>query len=676
MHIEPVAPRSPVGKAKRKNYGTRILLGTVLATTLFYGASAYASTTSERYRDFFMQEVPGGEYIMTQVEDRQMDRDLVRKLSDKARRASGKAEDLQKRRAERMAEFARQQQEKAKELAAEAKETVQATTAKVADQAKTAAATVTESVKRASESVQTTVASTAQQAKAAVISSAEQARETAASSGRDVQQAGADSREAIKDAASKAKEAISDATNAVTPKIESQDVPFVRPNVPVDYQKPRQLDGRPQTPKVAPVQDYTGPPLPVGFQPPPGYAVPRPKVAKKPEAEQAPPPLPLVAPTVSEFTSSEPVLGQLASTIDNLSRFLNDSPSAVGDKGAREVLTTATLDLRALGERLGNVKEEERKKLEVQIEEKTREYSANLHEAERELVQRLEKQEDDWKSAFEIERKSLVDAYRQKLDGELAGQKELIEQRLQEEIVAQGIEMQRRWLREVKERVETERAGRLGKLENLQSEIQELGKTTLENSSWLDDNREVNKLWTAIRAAYDTSLDNRDSTPFFREVTALKNVSAKSPSTAGDAANAVETVLNSVPEHVQQAGIDTFPTLAAWFSDRIVPQIRKASLLPANGGFLSYLASSTFSNLLFQRLGFVQGEDVISTLSRAEWHLTHRDLESAAREVNQLTGWPKILARDWLESARRHLEVRQALQIAEAEAGLASLLIL
>jgi mitofilin len=121
--------------------------------------------------------------------------------------------------------------------------------------------------------------------------------------------------------------------------------------------------------------------------------------------------------------------------------------------------------------------------------------------------------------------------------------------------------------------------------------------------------------------------------------------------------------------------VESLPTLSSWFTDRLSPKIQKASLLPQNGGFVSYLSSAFLSNFLFTKVGFVQGEDVISTLSRAEWYLNHRDLESAAREVNQLAGWPKILARDWLEAARRHLEVRQALQVAEAEAGLASLLI-
>lgn len=614
-----------------------------------------------------MQEVPGGESIMTEVEDRQMDKDLVKKLSDKARRASGKTEEIVKQRAERMASFVKQQEEKAKTAAHTAAQAAKAKSADIATQAKSALSTAQDKIEKAAEVVKEKVVA------------AEKKVESAAVDGKEALKNASDkTKEAVKETADESKATLDRAADAIKPS-----TPLVGETVPVDYQRPRQLDATPQPPRVAPLETYTGPPLPIGFEPPPGYTV---KKATSPTAvpggpKPAPPPLPLVAPTVSQLSSSEPVLGQLASTIDNLAKYLNDSPTVVGDKGAREVLNTATLDLKSLGNRLNEVKEEERKKLETQIEAKTREYSSSLLQAERELVERLEKQEDDWKAAFESERKTLVDAYRQKLDGELAVQKELIEQRLQEEVVAQGVEMQRKWLRDVKERVETERAGRLGKIETLQTDIEQLSKTTLENSSWLDDNREVNKLWTALRAAWDASLDGRDATPFFREFAAVRNVAAKSPTNAStpgsDASEStIEVALASIPANIQESGVETFPTLAAWFTDRLVPKIRKASLLPINGGFITYLTSAAASSLLFQKIGFVQGGDVISTLSRAEWHLSHKDLDSAAREVNQLVGWPKILARDWLEAARRHLEVRQALQIVEAEAGLASLLIL
>ncbi|KAF9041983.1 hypothetical protein BDZ89DRAFT_303612 [Hymenopellis radicata] len=55
-------------------------------------------------------------------------------------------------------------------------------------------------------------------------------------------------------------------------------------------------------------------------------------------------------------------------------------------------------------------------------------------------------------------------------------------------VMAQGIEVQRRWIREVKIRVEEERGGRLAKLDQLSSELKRLERIALDNSTYLDEN--------------------------------------------------------------------------------------------------------------------------------------------------------------------------------------------
>ncbi|MCZ6909530.1 MAG: mitofilin family membrane protein, partial [Rickettsia endosymbiont of Ixodes persulcatus] len=559
VKVEPIEPGSPVGHIKkRKRWGLRIVLTSVLLTTLFYGGSVYFSQYSERYRDFFIEEMPLGESLVQLLEDRKTDKDLVKRLSEKAAQASGKQQELTKQRAERMAAFAREQAEKAKARAAEAAE-------KVKDTLQSGKEQVTQAATKIEKGIEENTAHLKQNVEAATEKAKDKAEEV---------------KESVAETVGSAKESVKEAVK----------VDYPKETLPVDYQRPRPLDASPQPPKVADAQPYTGPPLPLGFEPPPGYTLAKAKpVAEKAAVEAvvvAPEPLPLVAPTVSELSASEPVLGQLASTIDSLTRFLNDSPSIVENKGAREVINVAGIDLQSLGKRLEAVKEEERQKLAERLEEKAREFNQNLMHAEREMVERLEKQEDDWKTAFEHEREELVKAYREKLDGELSVQKEIIEQRLNEEVVAQGVEMQRRWLREIKEKVETERAGRLGKLEALQDGFEKLGKTTLENSSWLDDNRQVNKLWTAIRTSWQASVGGKDNTPFARELAALSNVAKRSPTSASlEEENTIDIVLSTIPDSVQAHGVESFPTLAGWFTDRLVPKIKKAAVFPQNGGF-------------------------------------------------------------------------------------------
>ena len=89
-----------------------------------------------------------------------------------------------------------------------------------------------------------------------------------------------------------------------------------------------------------------------------------------------------------------------------------------------------------------------------------------------------------------------------------------------------------------------------------------------------------------------------------------------------------------------------------------------SALVPdEDAGVLSYLASRALSSLQFKRHGLVVGDDVLSVLSRAEYYLNEKDLDKAARELNQLKGPAKTLVHDWLEAARKRLEVQQALDV-------------
>jgi MICOS complex subunit MIC60 len=178
-------------------------------------------------------------------------------------------------------------------------------------------------------------------------------------------------------------------------------------------------------------------PLPLGFEPPPGYSRPKAKKAAPATSESAKTseaaaaaalePLPLIAPAVSELAASEPVIQQLASTIDQLASYLNANPSAATN--AKEVLDVAKGDLTALSSRIDKVREEERTQLESKLDEQTREYTVKLLEMEMEAQDKLDMQEEDFRKFFEAERAKLVQAYREKLENELKTQTELINER-------------------------------------------------------------------------------------------------------------------------------------------------------------------------------------------------------------------------------------------------------
>jgi mitofilin len=167
---------------------------------------------------------------------------------------------------------------------------------------------------------------------------------------------------------------------------------------------------------------YTTAQLPLGFEPPPGYTVPPPKVVPKTTAG-----LLLVAPAVAEFTASEPLLNELATMVDNLAKYLEDNPKA--ERSVNKILDVAKKDLADLGSKIESVKKESKEKLETSLEEAARSYSVKLLEAELNARDKLDAQDEEWRHYFEQERLSLLQKYQEKLDNELATQNDLINER-------------------------------------------------------------------------------------------------------------------------------------------------------------------------------------------------------------------------------------------------------
>lgn len=229
---------------------------------------------------------------------------------------------------------------------------------------------------------------------------------------------------------------------------------------------------------------------------------------------------------------------------------------------------------------------------------------------------------------------------------------------MKQEVIAQGIEMQRRWIREVKMRVEEERGGRLAKLDELATNLKRLERIALDNSAYLDENIRVHALWSALRALNNT-VEAPVRRPFREQLRVLRHVTAAREDPVVSAAlDILET--SDVPD----VGVEPFADLASWFTTSVAPRVSSVALVPDHAaGVLSHLASHFLSSFRFQRHGLVPGSDVLSVLARAEYYLNEKDLDSAARELNQLGGTARVLLADWLNAARRRLEVQQALAV-------------
>ncbi|KAJ7145152.1 mitochondrial inner membrane protein Mitofilin [Mycena crocata] len=617
-------PSEPLPKKKRHVVRTIVLSTTILAGT-FYVGSTFAAFKNEAYYDFFSEHVPLGYSMLEYAEGQHWDTMTLesaiesskktfaaaqRYVTDKVSSTPGSAHDA--------IQTVKNGKDAAVKIMQESK-----------DRANTAAARIKTGIKKETSGATAIVKHQSEQFSRGVDELIREA-EAALAKGVDL------------------------------PKI---------PTTPEVAAPPVPQDG--SSPKDAAGSSVYDAPLPVGFEPPPGYS--RPLPPKKPEPASGPETetqrLPLLSPALSSINPSEPIITHLAGTIDDLAAYLESNPAATAQ--AASVLETAKSDLTALATRIEKVREDERADLETKLDEQTREYTLKLMELEMESQDKLDGQEQEFRRYFDEERGRLTQAYREKLENELQTQTELINERLKEEVIAQGIELQRRWIREIKVRVEEERGGRLAKIDELSANLKRLERVALDNSTYLDENLRIHALWSAFRALSSSALASPVRKPFREELRVLRHISTVREDPV--AAAALESLEGS---DVPDVGVEPFADLATWFASEVAPKVSHVALVPdQNAGLLSHLASRAFAGLRFKRQGLVSGDDVLSVLARAEYHLNEKDLDSAARELNQLQGSAKLLLNDWLEAARRRLEVEQALEVVQAQATLASLLV-
>ena len=385
------------------------------------------------------------------------------------------------------------------------------------------------------------------------------------------------------------------------------------------------------------------------------------------------PRLPQLAASLKKQSSSEPVIAQLAGTIDELAAFLRDAPHA--GALARGVLTTAQSDLEKLCQRLDDIKASDAQKLDAQLEKQAQGFEAELKKAAEKAASELGQRDADWSKKVQALQDEQARQFKTHLAKELQVQSEIIDERLRDEVIARGIELQRKWSNEIKAKVEQERAGRLARLDELAKELQGIEGMLFANADTLDDSFQLNSLHAALRtlrAAIDGP-SAADASPYVRRTFANELATLRSKAKSNEV---IEAALRAVDETgAASEGVESVPTLHEWFRARVAPRLTQVALLPEQGaGVLSYVASVVLSPLLLARQGLVPGTDVSSIVARAEWLLDHRDLDAAARELNQLRGWAKLIASDWLHAARQRLEVDQALHLVEQEASFASLL--
>lgn len=613
----------------------RALLWTSSGLVLFYGGSTYASLKNPTYADFFTEKVPGGDYLYDAADRSSWTQSLKRadvgEVPQRAVEAASAGYD-------RLSGAIQRVMGEVSDKADEARESGQIAGKKGQDSLKEARKQAKDLVHKAQKKVDET----------------------------DVKAQG----EKVKAKAEKALEDVKDKSQQLVDRAKLQlhkAEEEVREKVPAGK-------------GVSTGSQPFGKPLPLQHEAPEGYsaspirdrgvrAEPKDPLTRLRDPEELPS-LPRLAPSLKSLSGSEPMIAQLASTVDDLAAFLRDTPNS--GVQARGVLDEAKKEFARLSERLEQIKKTEADKLKQGLESQKKKYDAELKKAADSARAQVGKIDEKWKKEQDALRKKEAGEYEDKLKKELATQSELINERLREEVVSQGIEMQRRWMNEIKARVEAERGGRLAKLDELATDLGNLQKISLDNSQALEENASAIAVDAALRELNAVALEEQDEAG--TKASFNKQLDKVKKSIKGKEDNELlTTILDRLEVSDPNEGVESFSTLYSWFTQKVRPAIQRVALVPEQAGILTHLMSSTFSPLLFQKSGCPSGNDVPSVLARTQFHLERRDLDSAAREVNQLKGWSKILAEDWLVAARKRLEVEQHVQVAQIEAHFASL---
>lgn len=358
-------------------------------------------------------------------------------------------------------------------------------------------------------------------------------------------------------------------------------------------------------------------------------------------------------------------------SIDRLVFAINGIVQTANEYGSsphfRACLEDAKDEVRAMNAAIGKVQGEAEQRERVRFDGEARTLRAKLDDELSAVSRRAKEREASMATELERERARLDHVYHDRLSAEVRRVESIGEQRLANELTEQAIQLQRIMRRDVRTQVEQERGGRLGRLEQLQKSVQELKQLELDSTDYVRGRARVQDLEVAL-SALKAVLDEPVARPVADELAAIRELAGPDD----DLVRAAVSAIGGRDTADVKRGVPTLAQLADRFRS-VRDKVHSASLAPEDAGAGGHFLSTLLSAVMFQKRGMVAGDDVAARLARAEAYLEANDLDSALRECNALKGWPKVLIADWLTLARKHLEVKQAVDVLQTSAVLEAL---
>ena len=241
----------------------------------------------------------------------------------------------------------------------------------------------------------------------------------------------------------------------------------------------------------------------------------------------------------------------------------------------------------------------------------------------------------------------------------------------------------------IESKVEEERNGKLANLRELDERVTKLGKALSSVNKLLVRNEAITKL-TAVVATLRRKFGdpNSKSIKIFDEIEKMQSLAAILPTTEASACSCpaatckCKNCSHRRPQKPTLLGValDELQNVAGnnpILSDEqlynrwsmLERDFKTASLLPPSAGIMGHLTAKFFSGLLFTKEGNPdkKAADLDALFSRVQYNLRLHKLEDAVEEAVTLSGWPRVLCENWIEDARRKLEVEKLVDVIDSD---------
>lgn len=420
---------------------------------------------------------------------------------------------------------------------------------------------------------------------------------------------------------------------------------------------------------------------------------------------------PIKLSTISMDTSNDPNLGLVIENLNEIINAINNSDIVINNKMEKKSIDDSMQTLLKTIQSWNNAFITH---IEDHINEGTRDRIIELDNKFNELVAQKEREiENKYNLQFRNFKEDLEEKAAQTLAVGLRANEAKLTAKKENEIALLSITQVDEFNKIVTDKVEAERNGKLQNLLELDERVNKFNETIEAVDNLVVRNTVINKLNSILKTIQDevTSF-NTSCVDLNKQINQLKLMASVLPSkpgkknckccSKGSCKSMGEKKNNTEPHKVCKCSMKKDPSLLditlneldditketpilsneqlynRW--SLLGQDFKVSSLLTPNAGFFSHLMAKIFSLFLFTKIGNqpqvttkISKEDeerdnnLAIVYSRIQNNIKLSKLEDAVLDAVQLDGWSRALCEDWIENARRKLEVETMLQLLNNE---------